>query len=115
MIGKMSPRQERGITTMKRRTFTPKFKAQVVLEVLTGAKSAAEVCREYQLKSQLLSGWKAHFLERAPTIFETEQDQSEERRRIAELERMVGRLTMELEVAKKASNILTSPANRNGG
>ena len=32
----------------------------------------------------------------------------------AALEQMVGRLTMELEVAKKASNILTSLSNRNG-
>ena len=31
----------------KRRRFTPEFKAQVVLEVLTGARTAAEACREH--------------------------------------------------------------------
>jgi transposase-like protein len=30
----------------QRRKFTPAFKAQVVLEVLTGAKRPAQVCRE---------------------------------------------------------------------
>lgn len=100
---------------VKRRAFTSKFKAQAVLEVLTGAKSTAEACRAYQLKPQLLSGWKAHFLERAPAIFETEQDQDEQQRRIADLEQLIGRLTMELEVAKKASNILTSQSSKNGG
>ena len=35
---------------MSRRNFTPKFKAQVALEVLSGVKSAAEACREYNLK-----------------------------------------------------------------
>ncbi|HUT86967.1 MAG TPA: transposase [Candidatus Heimdallarchaeota archaeon] len=31
----------------KRRTFTPSFKAQVVLEVLTGVKGPAQACQEY--------------------------------------------------------------------
>ena len=37
-----------------------------------------------------------------------------EQARIAELERMIGRLTMELEVLKKASSLLGS-RGRNGG
>lgn len=95
------------------RTFTSDFKAQVVLEDLTGVKSAAEICREHQLKPQVLARWKAEFVQRAPEIFATkENDEAQER--TAELERMVGRLTMELEVAKKASNILTSLSSRNG-
>ena len=90
----------------KRRQFTPEFKAQVVLEVLAGLKSTAEVCREYKLKPQTFSRWKAAFLENAATIFER-QDRGDPRdERIAELERKLGRLTVELEVAKKASNIL---------
>ena len=32
----------------KKRTFTPEFKLQVVLEALSGAKSNAEICREHQ-------------------------------------------------------------------
>jgi len=98
----------------KRRSFTPKFKAQVVLEVLSGAKSTAEACREYELQGQVLNRWKTEFIEQAPTIFEKSSAQSLDQVRLAELERMVGRLTMELEVAKKVSGILNSPANRNG-
>ena len=47
----------------KRRTFTPEFKAKVVVEVISGSQSAAEVCRRYSLKPQLLSRWKAEFIE----------------------------------------------------
>jgi hypothetical protein len=54
------------------------------------------------------------FLERAHEIFATEASRGDEQKRIAELERMVGRLTMELEIAKKASNILNSLSIRNG-
>jgi len=39
----------------KRRKFAPEFKAQVVLELLSGAKTVAEVCREHQLASQVVS------------------------------------------------------------
>jgi len=31
----------------KRRKFIPEFKTQVVLEVISGVKSAAEICREH--------------------------------------------------------------------
>ena len=98
----------------KRRTFTPEFKARVVLEELTGVKDKAEICREYRLRPQVLSRWREEFAERAPEIFATTPSRGDEQERIAELERMVGRLTMELEVAKKASNILTSLSGGKG-
>jgi transposase-like protein len=98
----------------KRRTFTPEFKARVVLEELTGVKDKAEICREYRLRPQVLSRWREEFVERAPEIFATAPSRGDEQERIAELERMVGRLTMELETAKKASNILTSLSSGKG-
>ena len=98
-----------------RRKFTPDFKARVVLEELTGVKSKAEICRERQLKPQVFSRWRVEFLERAPEIFATQPSRGNEQQQITELERMVGRLTMQLEAAKKASNILTSLSTRNGG
>ena len=85
-----------------------------MLEVLTKLKTMAQVCRDYDLKEQVVTRWKAEFLERAPTLFAPDQHRDEAQTRIAELERLVGRLTMELEIAKKASQLLTSPAPRNG-
>ena len=98
----------------KHRTFTPDFKAQVVLEELTGVRGQAEICREHQLKPKVFSRWRTEFLERASEIFATTPSRGDEQARIAELERTVGRLTMELEAAKKASNILTFLSTRNG-
>ena len=96
------------------RSFTPQFKTRVVLEVLTKLKSMAQVCREYNLKEQVVTRWKAEFLERAPTSFARDQHRDDAQSRIAELERLVGRLTMELEIAKKASQLLDSPVTSNG-
>ena len=98
----------------QRRRFTAEFKVQVVLEHISGAKSAAEICRHHQLSPQVLARWKAEFLEHAPRIFAQEEEQQAEHARIAELERLVGRLTMELDIAKKASALLSSASNRNG-
>lgn len=99
----------------KRRTFTPAFKAQVVLDILTGTKSVAQTCREHSLKDTLVYRWKQEFIARAPQVFDQggpAQDPHEAQ--IAELERVVGRLTMELEIAKKASQLWRSPPPRNG-
>ena len=90
----------------KHRSFTPEFKAQVVLEVLTGSKSAAEVCREHQLKETVFYRWKEEFLNQASKTFESDDQQLKNERRIAELEQLVGRLTLKLEVAKKVSSLL---------
>jgi transposase len=106
--------QEKGDIMPKRRAFTPEFKARVVLEELTGLKDKGEICREYRLRPQMFSRWREQFLERAPEIFATQSSRGDEEARIVELERMVGRLTMELEAAKKVSDILTSLSTRNG-
>lgn len=98
----------------KRRSFKPELKAKIVLEVLTGAKSTAQVCRQHSIKEQLVTRWKKLFLQSASIIFQQEQYQDSQQERIAELERMVGRLTMELEIAKKASHLLGQPSSRNG-
>ena len=98
----------------QRRRFTPQFKTRVVLEILTKLKSMAQVCRDYELKEQVVTRWKAEFLARAPTLFTPDQQHDQDQARIAELERLVGRLTLELEIAKKASKLLGSPAPRNG-
>jgi transposase len=67
----------------KRRSFSGRFKAQVVLEVLTGVKSAAQVCREQGIKETLLSRWKQEFIERAPELFERNRSQNQQDERVA--------------------------------
>jgi len=97
-----------------RRKFTSAFKAKVVLECLSGEKSVSEACREYQLSPILVSKWRTEFIENSAAIFERNRKGGEEQNRIADLERLVGRLTLENEMLKKASSILNAQANRNG-
>src|SRR3954454_23578341 len=97
----------------KRRRVTPEFKAHTVLGVLSGVQSQAEVCRKHGLSPTLLATWKTAFLVRAHTIFDTDAGRTEEQARIAELEQVLGRMTLENEILKKASRRLASISNRN--
>jgi transposase len=92
----------------KHRTFSSEFKFQVVLEVLTGVKQPSEICREHQIAEGVLYRWRKEFLEKGPQVFERARQVQTENERIAELERVIGRLTLELSAAKKASDWLDS-------
>ena len=86
----------------KRRNFTPEFKAELVLEVLSGGSSQAEVCRRHNLKENQLSQWKRQLLENAPMLFEsTDKQSSDAEKRIAHLEQLVGRMAVALDIQKK--------------
>lgn len=93
--------------TTNRRQYTAQFKAKVVLEVLSGEKTPSEVCRTHKLNVNVLSRWRKEFVEQAPSLFERDAHTSLDQERIAELERLVGQLTMKLEIAKKASGYLS--------
>jgi transposase len=98
----------------KHRQFKPAQKSRAVLQVLTGEKSAAQICRELQIGESLLSRWKKQFLEQASLVFEQESPSVQNDERVAELERLVGRLTLELEASKKVSSLLSYHTNKNG-
>jgi O-antigen/teichoic acid export membrane protein/transposase-like protein len=115
------------------RDFTPESKARAVLQVLQDPGSVALICCELHIDESLLSEWKEQFMHKASSIFEKgpSADSANERiaelerlvgrlrrelesERIAELERLVGRLMLELEESKKEPTILGAPARRNG-
>ena len=97
-----------------RRTFSADFKAQVVLRLLTGEQTQAELCRQHDLKPELVSHWKATAKDRLATLFEGAAAQDPEQARIAELEQLAGKQALEIEVLKKASRMLLGPGGKNG-
>ena len=98
----------------QRRSFAPEFKAHMVLELLTGAASQAELCRKHNLKPQLLGHWKAAVLQRLHTLFQEDEQASQDQLRIAELEQLIGRQAYELEILKKVSRMLPGLPSSNG-
>ncbi len=98
--------------TTNRRQYSAEFKAKVVLQVLSGEQTPSELCRTHKLHVSVLNRWRKEFLEQAASIFEREDTHSEAEQRIAELERLVGQLTLQLEIAKKAAS--TWSLDKNG-
>ena len=98
----------------QRRRFTATFRTQVVLDLVTGRKRMAQICCEHNLKEQVVMRWRATFLERAELLFSAETEREGPLERIAELERLVGRLTMALDLAQNASQLWGSRATRSG-
>lgn len=88
-----------------RRAFPPEFKAKLVLQLLTKERTVAELSREHGIRDTQIHQWRQDFLERAGRAFAPEEappESPKERCRLDELERLVGRQTMEIEVLKRA-------------
>ncbi len=97
-----------------RRSFPDDFKAQAVLDLLTGAASQAELCRKHNIHPQLLGRWKTTVVERLHTLFQDDPQTAQEQAHVADLEQLVGRQTLEIEILKKASRTLAGLPGKNG-
>lgn len=86
---------------LKRRRFTREFKLQVVREVEAG-RTPAQAAREYQVHPTLIVRWPKEHLQYAERAFLGNGRFYQEEARLAELERLLGQLTMENALLKKA-------------
>jgi len=99
------------MTLKHRRQFTSEFKLQVLAEVAAG-KSMAQAAREHQLHPTLIGRWQKQHRQYAGRAFSGNGRPYTDEARIAELERMVGRLTMENDLLKKALQRLEALSHR---
>ena len=86
--------------SQKKRQFTREFKLQVVREVEAG-KSIAQAAREHQIHPTLIGKWRSHNSQYGERAFAGNGNTYKDEARIAELERMIGQLTMENALLKK--------------
>lgn len=87
---------------MTRRTYTPEYKAKLVIEVLQGEKELNTIAAENGISPNMLRNWKAEFLENAGRAFDSNRQAKEARRKEADLKkiqaqmlRTIGQLTLE--------------------
>jgi len=91
----------------ERRSFSNDFKKQVVESILSGTSTQAEMAREHRISPVMINRWKKDY--RKGKFFEnvTSQDMAKLELRIRDLERLVGRLTLENEMLKKLRDLDT--------
>ena len=97
---------------------TPKdsaeFKRAVVHDVLAGEKRISQICRERGIDEKTLRRWRSEYEHQGPEAWTTPASgpgSAEEK--IAQLERLIGQLTVENSVLKKALQHARS-LSRNG-
>ena len=78
------------------------FKRMVVEEYLSGAATQAQLARQYNISPHLVIRWRKDYAA-GKLARDNDPDLLARDARIRELERMVGKLTMENELLKKAA------------
>lgn len=99
----------------QRRTFSAKFKSDLVIEAIKGEKTINEIAAENNIQPNLLRNWKNEFLQNASIVFNEKRDENirqkleEERTEKAAYARKVGQLTMQVDWLKKKSEEICGP------
>ena len=95
---------------MGKTTYTAKFKADCVLEVLQGDQELGEIATRHNINPNMLRGWKREFLDNAAKIFGESRKEKEmaaatqeQAIKYEELLKTVGQLTLERDWLKKKS------------
>ena len=88
------------------RTFTAQQKLEIVVAGLRGEVTVKELCRQHEIAETLYYSWREKLLEGGREALAGKEERRGERelkRRIAQLERALGRKSYELEIAGELS------------
>jgi transposase len=98
---RLTRQREREVSSMRvRRTFTTEFKRGITEAIVSGKISQLEVSKKYGIAPVVVSRWKKEYY--SGKFFEnTNPDWARLSIKVKELERMVGRLTMENDALKE--------------
>lgn len=104
-----------------RRIFSAEFKRSTAQRILSGEKTLAEVSREFDILPAVIRDWMRRAEAGATTAIQANEDVvpasalREAQGRIRDLERALGRKTMEVEILRAAQEVLKkSPSLRSG-
>ena len=95
----------------QRRSFSAKFKSDLVIELLKGEKDLNTLAAENNIQPNLLRNWKKEFLNNASLVFDDKREENlkeklaEERKEKAAYAKKVGQLTMQEDWLKKSERI----------
>ena len=104
-----------------RRVFSTEFKRTAVQRILTGEKTIAELSRELDIAPSVIRNWKRFAEAGATTAVQASEDVvpashlREAYAKIRELERLLGKKQMEIEILQAAQDVVKkSPWLRKG-
>ena len=97
-----------------RKSYTAEFKLKVVLESLQRDTTQEAVCKAYGISGSMLHRWKKDFQQNAPNVFLDQRDPKQKAKTQGyapgespdDLKKIIGNLTIQNEILKKASGLL---------
>jgi transposase-like protein len=89
-----------------RKKHSAAFKAQVAIEAIKEAETLGELAKRFELNPQMISNWKREFISRGSEIFSTKAPDEEAEKREKVLYEKIGRLEVEVDFCKRASEQL---------
>jgi len=100
--------------SLKRRQFTKEFKLQVLREIQSG-KSAAQAAREHQVHPNMIYKWQKQQEQHGEGAFPGNgHTTATAEAKIAELERLIGQMTVEAAFLKRVLTALEAQPTRSG-
>ena len=98
----------------KRKSYTPEYKLKVVLESMQRDTTQEEVCKKFGIASSMLHRWRKEFQANAADVFQDNRDPKQKARAQGyepgqspdDLKKIIGELTVQNEILKKASGLL---------
>lgn len=98
---------------MRKTKYTPQFKFDRVIESIKKG-NISEIARRYGFGVNLLSKWRSEFLKRGHTFFNNKPDQdvTKLKKKVGQLEQIVGKKEIELNLIKNFSDFYQSQNGR---
>ena len=82
------------------KSYPPKFKFQIVLELLQGEQTVGQLAKAYNVHPNSILKWKKELLEKGPEVFTRDNSAAEYETRIAQLEQLLGKKEVEIALLK---------------
>lgn len=91
---------------VKRKKWSSAVKFEIVLQILKGEKTLAEICKRYEVAPSQVHAWKKDFLESGSQVFDHKEktlvDHALIEKKEQALYETIGQLTVERDFLKKA-------------
>ena len=85
----------------ERRKHSAQLKFQIALQALSRQRAVQEISREYDINVNLITKWRKKLEEDGYSVFEASTPKNDPVKKISELETIIGRKEVEVQLLKK--------------
>lgn len=99
----------------KRKTYTPAQKLNAVLESIKGDRTNVEIARSIGCHPTILADWREAVEKNGTLVFERQAEETTKDKKIAKLERLLGKLSVQNDFLEQLCDRLDSTSQTRNG